>query len=172
MRKLQSLLVLLAMLVADPVFAVDAHLNFTGTIWEPSCSVDSSSFMQTVTLASTSIGNFPSIGSTASPKAINVKLNCSAGATVTMTVVGSPTTVPSVVHNDGGNAQQIGVQFLRATEVGGTTGTPITLSSPINLGTVTRSGTMTVPLVAQYYRLGKLTPGSLIVYAVLYFNYS
>ncbi|WP_322090183.1 fimbrial protein [Burkholderia cenocepacia] len=172
MKKIQSFLLAIFMLEAGPVFAVDAHLNFTGRILESSCNIDSSSANQTVTLASTSIGNLPSVGSTASPKPINVKLSCSVGATVTMTVIASITAVPSVVHNDGGNAQEVGVQFLRATEVGGTTGTPIMLNSPLSLGAVDSSGTMTVPLVVRYYRLGKLTPGNVVAYALLNFAYN
>ncbi|WP_153488662.1 fimbrial protein [Burkholderia cepacia] len=171
MRKRQSLLVLFTMLTAGPVFAVDAYMNFTGTVWAPSCTIDSSSTNQTVILASTLVGNFTSIGSTASAKAINVKLDCLVGTTVTMTVSGAAATVPSVLKNTG-TAQQVGVQLLRATEVGGTTGTPIMLGSPLNLGAVSSSGTMTVPLVAQYYRLGKLTPGSVAATATLSFTYN
>jgi major type 1 subunit fimbrin (pilin) len=172
MRKFQPFLVLLTMLVAGPAFAVDANLNFTGTISGPSCTIDTSSRDQTVTLVSTPISDFTSIGSTASPKAVNVKLiDCTEGTDVTMTVSGTATTVPSVLKSTG-SAAQVGVQILHASNVGATTGTPIVLESGLDLGMADDTGKMTIPLVVQYYALGTLTAGDVAATATLNFTYN
>jgi major type 1 subunit fimbrin (pilin) len=159
-------------MLAGSAFAADATLNFSGTILQPSCTVDSSTANQTVTLDSTPIANFGSVGSTAAAKGVNLNLiNCSAGTIVTMTVAGTMDTVASVLKNTG-TATQVGVQILRASSVGSTTGTPIALNSAISLGTVGSSGAMTVPFVLQYYRLGALTAGTVAATATVNFTYN
>ncbi len=164
--------VCLPTLFGHEAFAGDANLNFTGTIQLPSCDVDTSSANQTVNLGSALMMNFGSVGSTANPTAFNLNLvNCSAAANVTMTVAGTMDTVPSVLQNTG-TAREVGVQILQAGQVGATTGTPVTLNSAINLGTVGGSGTMTIPFVAQFYRIGTLTAGSVVATATINFTYS
>jgi major type 1 subunit fimbrin (pilin) len=173
MRRSQLLLFMFAALAAAPAFAQsDATLTFSGTILPPSCDVDSSSQNQTVTLASTPIMNFAAVGSTASPQAVSLNLiNCPVGTNVTMTVSGTMDTVASVLQNTG-NATGVGVQLLSASSVGATTGTPVTLNSASSLGTVGSTGTMTVPFVAQYYRLGTMTAGTVAATATVSFTYN
>jgi major type 1 subunit fimbrin (pilin) len=166
------LLVCWPALYTRQAFAADATLTFTGTILQPSCDVDSSTANQTVPLGSAPIMDFASVGSTANPKAFNLDLvNCSAGTQVTMTVAGTMDTVPSVLKNTG-SATQVGVQILQASTVGATTGTPLTLNSAVSLGAVDSTNTMTVPLVAQFYRLGTLTAGTVAATATVNFTYN
>jgi major type 1 subunit fimbrin (pilin) len=172
MRIAMLLAALLVASQAAPAFAADAMLNFSGTILPPSCTVDSSSANQTITLDTTPVQNFAAVGSTASPAAISLSLiNCTAGANVTITVSGTMDTVASVLKNTG-TATQVGVQILKATSVGATTGTPITLNSAVNIGVVGSTNSMTVPLVAQYYRLGALTAGTVATTATVNFTYN
>jgi major type 1 subunit fimbrin (pilin) len=172
MRGFRLLLVLLASIFAGPAFAVDATLNFSGTILPPTCDIDSSTANQTINLGSAPVRDFAAVGTTANPVAFYLKLiNCSVGAKVTMTVSGTMDTVPSVLKNTG-TAAQVGVQLLRAANVGATTGTPVTLNSATGQGTVDATATMTIPLVAQFYRLGTLTGGTVATTATVNFTYN
>jgi major type 1 subunit fimbrin (pilin) len=157
---------------SSPTFGADARINFTGTILPPSCDIDSTTANQTVKLGSAPVANFAAVGSTSNATAFNLKLlNCSTGATVTMNVAGTTDTAPSVLKNTG-TAKQIGVQLLQASNVGATTGTPLTLNTAINKGTIGPTNTMTIPLVAQFYRLGTLTAGSVAATATFTFTYN
>ncbi|WP_213296947.1 fimbrial protein [Paraburkholderia sacchari] len=172
MHSPRLLLAILLALAAAPAIAADANLNFTGTILQPSCDIDSSTANQTVPLGSAPIMNFAAVGSTSNPAAFSLKLvNCAAGTSVTMTVAGTMDTVPSVLKNTG-TATQVGVQILKAGTVGATTGTPVTLNSAVNLGAVDSTNTMTVPFVAQFYRLGALTAGTVSATATVNFTYN
>ncbi|WP_028222297.1 fimbrial protein [Paraburkholderia oxyphila] len=169
---LRLFLAVLVVTVAGSAFAADANLNFTGTIRQPSCDIDSSTANQTVPLGSAQIMNFAAVGSTSNPTAFSLKLvNCAAGTSVTMTVAGTTDTVASVLKNTG-TATQIGVQILRAGSVGATTGTPVVLNSAITLGAVDSTNAMTVPFVAQFYRLGTLTAGTVSATATVNFTYN
>ncbi len=157
---------------ARPVFAADANLNFSGSFWQPSCDVDSSTASQTINLGSAPIVNFASVGSTSNPTPFNLSLsNCLAGTNVTMSVSGTMDTVASVLKNTG-TATQVGVQILQASSVGATTGTPVTLNSAVSLGTVGSTNAMTIPFVAQFYRLGALTAGTVAATATINFTYN
>lgn len=157
---------------SSPTFGADAHLYFTGTILPPSCDIDSTTANQTVNLGSAPVASFAAIGSTANATAFSVNLlNCSANVTVTMNVGGTADTYPSVLKNTG-TATQVGVQLLQASSIGATTGTPLTLNTAINKGTVGSSNTMTIPLVAQFYRLGAVTAGSVAATATVTFTYN
>ncbi|CAM2177177.1 major type 1 subunit fimbrin (pilin) [Paraburkholderia sacchari] len=172
MPSLQLLLAILVAIATGPAFAVDATLNFTGDILQPSCDIDSSTANQTVPLGTAPIMDFAAVGSTSNPKGFYLSLvNCAAGTNVTMTVAGTMDTVPSVLKNIG-TATQVGVQILQAGSVGATTGTPVTLNSAVNLGVVGSSNAMTVPLVAQFYRLGTLTAGTVSATATVNFTYN
>lgn len=175
MRKILMLLAasaVIAAMGAGSALAADANLNFTGLITQPSCTVDSSTANQTISLGSAPIMNFPAIGSTGNPTAFSLNLlNCSPGTAVTMSVAGTMDTVASVLQNTG-TATQVGVQILKAATVGATTGTPVTLNSTSSLGTVDNTNTMTVPFVAQFYRLGTLTAGSVTTTATVNFTYN
>ncbi|BAN22424.1 fimbrial protein [Caballeronia insecticola] len=175
MRTLRALLAVFALFVATSMVAAfaasDANLTFTGDILQPTCTVDSTTANQTIALGSVPISNFANVGSTANPRPFNIGLlNCSPNATVNMTVGGTMDTVPTVLQNTG-TATQVGVQLLLAGSVGGTTGTPITLNSTINLGVVNASNAMTVPFVAQFYRLGTMTAGTVTATATVNFTY-
>lgn len=172
MRRLQLICAMLAAMAATPAFAADANLNFTGTILQPSCDVSSSSLDQTVNLGTALIANFGSVGSTANPTAFNLSLlNCAAGTIVSMTVAGTMDTVASVLQNTG-TATKVGVQILQAGSVGATSGTPVTLNNAVNLGVVGGTNAMTVPLVAQFYRLGTLTAGTVTTLMTVNFTYN
>jgi len=167
-----ALPVCLPMLHGHEAYAGDANLTFTGTIQQPSCDLDTSSANQTVNLGSVPVMNFAAVGSTANPTAFSVNLlNCTAAVNVTMTVAGTMDTVPSVLQN-AGTAQKVGVQILQAGSVGATTGTPVTLNSAVSLGTVGGSGAMTIPFVAQFYRIGTLVAGSVLATATINFTYN
>ncbi|TDG20838.1 type 1 fimbrial protein [Paraburkholderia silviterrae] len=172
MRSLQLLLGILVAILMGPVFAADANLNFTGTILQPSCDIDSSTANQTVPLGRAPIMDFAAVGSTSNPTAFNLKLvNCAPGTSVTMSVTGTMDTVPSVLKNTG-SAAQVGVQILQAGSVGATTGTPVKLNSAISLGAVGSANAMTVPFVAQFYRLGTLKAGTVSATATVNFTYN
>ncbi|CAD6551216.1 fimbrial protein [Paraburkholderia sabiae] len=172
LRKIFSLLASLTLMAAGPAFAADANLNFTGLIMQPSCSIDSASANQVVNLGSAPIMNFASVGSTTNATPFNVKLvSCAPGTVITMTVAGTMDTVASVLQNTG-TATQVGVQLLKASSVGATTGTPVTLNSAVAMGTVDSTYSMTIPFVAQFYELGTLTPGSVVATATVNFTYN
>jgi major type 1 subunit fimbrin (pilin) len=153
-------------------FEPDLTLTFSGTISPPSCTVDSSTANQTISLGSAPVSNFLSVGSTSNQTAFNINLTeCSPGTGVTMMVTGTTDTVASVLENTG-TAAQVGVQILRASSVGATTGTPITLNSAVSLGAVGGTNTMTVPFVAQFYRLGDVTAGTVAATATVNFTYN
>jgi major type 1 subunit fimbrin (pilin) len=177
MRRLQLLCAILAATLAGsafaaPTFEAGPTLTFTGTIQLPSCTVDSSTANQTVSLGSVPISSLTSVGTTANPTSFNVAVtNCSPGTNVTMTVTGTAATVASVLTSTG-TAAQIGVQLLQAGSAGATTGTPIKLNSAISLGAVDSSNSMTVPFVAQFYQLGTVTPGTVAATATVNFTYN
>ncbi|WP_250463569.1 fimbrial protein [Caballeronia sp. GAFFF2] len=176
MRTLGSLLANLAVTIAvtatGSAFGADATLNFTGTIVPPSCTVDTASANQTINLGSANILDFPSVGSTMNPTAFSLKLtNCTPGTTVSMAVSGQPDTVPSVLKNTG-TATQTGVQLLQASSAGGTTGTVVTLGNTSNRGQVDATNAMTIPMVAQFYRLGTMTAGTVTTSATVNFTYN
>jgi major type 1 subunit fimbrin (pilin) len=163
---------MLAAILAEPAYSADATVNFSGQFLPASCTVDSSTANQTVNLQNASVSDFSAVGSTKNATAFNVKLtDCNAGTKVTMTTSGTIDTAPSVLKNTG-SATQVGVQLLLAASVGSTSGTPITLNSALDLGAVDASNAMTVPLVAQFYRLGTMTPGTVAATATLSFTYN
>lgn len=172
MRSLQLLLAILVAIVTGPAVAADATLNFTGTILQPSCDIDSTTANQTIPLGSAPVMNFAAVGSTSNPAPFNLTLvNCAPGTSVTMTVAGTMDTVASVLKNTG-TATQVGVQILQASSVGATTGTPVKLNIAVNMGAVGSTNTMTVPFVAQFYRLGTLTAGTVSATATVNFTYN
>lgn len=158
--------------MARPVLAApDATLYFSGEIILPSCTVDKDTINRVIPLGTVKSVDFASIGSTQNPAAFDIKLiDCAPGTNVTMTVTGTIDTVPSVLKN-AGTAGQVGVQLLKANQSGGITGTELALNSAIRLGTVPASNTMTIPLVAQFYRLGTMTAGSVTTKATVNFTY-
>lgn len=157
---------------AVDALAADATLTFTGTIILPTCTVVTGSGTQTVALDTAKTTDFAAVGSVAQPKAFNIKLsNCTANTNVTMTVSGTTDTVASVLKNTG-TATQVGIQLLKATNVGDITGTNITINSALGLGTVDATSAMTIPLVAQYYRLGTMTAGTVASSATVNFSYN
>ncbi|NLP61777.1 type 1 fimbrial protein [Paraburkholderia sacchari] len=171
MHKRLTTLALLAATAAGPVFAADATLTFTGTINPPSCTVDTSTANQTIALGTASIVDFGAVGSISNAQGFNLNLtNCDAGAKVTMTVSGTASSVASVLQNTG-TATQVGVQLLKAASVGATTGTPITLNGALVLGAV-GGASLTIPMVAQFYRLGTMTAGSVAATATVNFTYN
>lgn len=174
MRKLNRILLaaLIATAAKSTFAAPDAKLDFTGTILPASCTIDSSTANQTIDLGSANVGDFAAVGATRNAIAFNLKLtNCSSSARVTMTVSGTSDTVASVLKNTG-NAAQVGVQLLQASRVGATTGTPITLNSALNLGTVDLTNAMTIPMAAQFYRIGTMTAGTVTSTATVDFTYN
>ena len=158
---------------AVTAFSADANLNFTGTIYLPSCTVDSSTANQTIPLGTAKTTDFLAVNSTANPYAFNIKLiSCSPGTVVTMTVSGNPVaSYPSVLQSTG-SASQVGVQLLKAASAGATTGVPLSLNTAAAQGTVDATNTMTIPLVAQFYRLGTMTAGSVVASATVNFVYN
>jgi major type 1 subunit fimbrin (pilin) len=174
MRKIRLtlLLAMFAMASSDPAFAADANLNFTGTLVQPSCTVDTTTANQTISLGSAIVSAFPSVGSTSNPKAFNLSLlNCTPGTSVTMTVAGTMDTVASVLKNTG-TATFVGVQLLKGTSAGATTGTAVSLNTSTSLGVVDATNAMTVPMVAQFYRLGTMTAGNVAATATVNFTYN
>ncbi|WP_157056296.1 hypothetical protein [Candidatus Burkholderia verschuerenii] len=70
-------------------------------------------------------------------------------------------TVSSVLKNTGA-AVQVGIQLLKAASSGASTGTPLALNTASSLGAVDASGSMTIPMVTQFYRLGAMTSGGTV----------
>jgi major type 1 subunit fimbrin (pilin) len=163
---------LLALVGAGRVYAYDGTITFSGTFLQPSCTIDSSVANQTINLGSAAATDFAAVGSTMYPQAFNMVLtSCAPGTTVSMTVSGTMDTVSSVLKNTG-TASAIGVQLLQASSVNATTGTPLTLNTAINLGTVNSTNTMTIPMVASFYRLGTISPGTVAATATVNFTYN
>jgi major type 1 subunit fimbrin (pilin) len=157
---------------AGSAFAADATLNFNGNILAAACTVDSSSANQTITLDPALVSDFPAVGATKNPAAFNLNLtNCTNGAHVMMTVTGTTDTVTSVLKNTG-SATQVGVQLLSASSAGSTTGTAITINNARDMGVVDATNAMTIPMVAQYYRIGTMTAGTVAATATVNFTYN
>lgn len=92
-----------------------------------------------------------------------------------MTVNGTNDTVASVLKNSAsgtGAATYVGIQLLKATNAGDTTGSAITLGTAQSIGTVDSTNKMSIPMVAQYYKLGTLTAGSVAASATVNFTYN
>lgn len=179
-RLLLSVIVFFTTMMAGSAFAAytntaypDATLSFTGTFLANTCDVDAGSQNLLVDLESAPVVNFPAVGSTQNATAFNVNLvDCVPGTKVTMTVAGTMDTVSSVLQSTG-TATNVGIQLLQAASVGATTGTPLVLNSAINMGAVgSSSTTMTIPLVAQFYRLGTMTAGTVVATATVNFTYN
>jgi major type 1 subunit fimbrin (pilin) len=173
MKKLNLLIAgCLASMTSVGAFAADATLNFNGNILAASCTVDTDSVTQTITLDSALVSDFPAVNSIKYPAAFKLNLkDCTNGAHVTMTVTGTSDTVASVLKNTG-TATQVGVQLLLASAVGSTTGTAIALNAAQDMGTVDATSAMTIPMVAQYYRLGAMTAGTVSSTATVNFTYN
>ncbi|WP_244850032.1 fimbrial protein [Caballeronia sp. SL2Y3] len=172
MKKLKIGIVALGLTCAASAFAADATLTFTGTIILPTCTVDSNSVNQTIALGTARTTDFAAVGNTKNPTPFNITLNnCAANTNVAMTVNGTSDTVQSVLANTG-TAAQVGVQLLKAVNAGDTTGTPITLNSSLNIGTVGATNSLTIPMVAQFYRLGTMTGGTVSATATVNFAYN
>ncbi len=150
----------------------DAMLYFTGEIIQSSCRVDSESVNRTIQLGTARTTDFDRVGSIRNPTAFNVKLaNCMPGTRVTMTVSGQIDPNSGVLKNTG-SAAQVGVQLLLAKSQGDTTGGPIMINGGMSLGSISTDGTMTIPMVAQFYRLGDMTSGSVSAIATVDFVYN
>ncbi|SAK74191.1 fimbrial protein [Caballeronia ptereochthonis] len=170
MKKIRFLLTAIALVGPASAFAADATLNFSGTIILPTCTVNSDSVKQDIDLKSIKITDFTA--TTANPTSFKIDLeNCVAGTNVSMTVNGTTDTVASVLKNTG-DAAKVGVQLLKAASVGDTTGTPITLGSALALGVVDATNKMTIPMVAQFYKLGTMTAGAVAATATVNFTYN
>lgn len=172
MKRLIGGLAVLGLMSAGPAFAVDATLNFTGTIILPTCTVDSGSVSQTIDLKTAKTTDFLSVNSTnnATPFSLLLK-SCAVNTNVSMTIYGTVDTVQSVLKNTG-TASQVGVQLLKAVNVGDTTGTPFPLNTQTTIGAVDATNTMTIPMVAQFYRLGTMTGGTVTATATVNFGYN
>lgn len=159
--------------IVSPVQAApDATINFTGEFLAPSCTVDPETVDRTILLGTASVRDFPEVGSTRNPTAFNIRLtDCAPGTKVSMTMLGTPESVESVLKN-AGTATQIGVQLLKAANQGDTTGAAIKIHSAFNLGVVPASNTMIIPLVARFYRLGTMTAGSVRTTVTVDFTYN
>jgi major type 1 subunit fimbrin (pilin) len=171
--RLKVLLAIGTMLGANSAFSADATLTFTGNIILPTCTVDTTGTASNVPLAPAKTTDFAVVGDTQNPAAFNVKLiNCVTNTNVTMTVSGTTDTLAGSVLKSTGTAEQVGVQLLKATKSGDTTGTPLTLNTAAAQGIVDGTGTMTIPMVARYYRLGTMTGGTVIASATVSFTYN
>ncbi|WP_244817047.1 fimbrial protein [Caballeronia sp. Lep1P3] len=172
MNRLKLGVAVLGLMSAGSTFAADATLTFTGTIILPTCTVDPNSVTQSILLGTARTTDFTAVGDTKNATAFDLKLNnCAANTNVSMTVNGTSDTVQSVLKNTG-TAAQVGVQLLKAANTGGTTGSPVALNTAMTLGAVDATNAMTIPLVAQFYRLGTMTSGTVSATATVNFAYN
>ncbi|MDR5877430.1 fimbrial protein [Caballeronia sp. LZ032] len=148
-----------------------ATFSFYGTILPPSCIPNPATLPQVVTLSTVAVTDFT--GATSGAKAFVIELSgCQPQTSLAMSVSGTTDTLPTVLKNLSGSAAQVGVQLLLASRPGATTGTPIPINGDaVALGTSGPTGTMIIPLVAQYYRLGALSAGTVGVTATVTFTY-
>ncbi|MDR5783309.1 fimbrial protein [Caballeronia sp. LZ065] len=157
MSNSKSLIAAAVLMTSASAWAADATLFFTGKIILPTCAVNAAYVTQTIDLGTVKIPDFT--GTTLSPKAFQINLeSCVPGTSVSMTVNGTIDTVTSVLKNTG-DAGKVGVQLLKSATVGATTGTAIVMGTAMSLGAVDATNKMTIPMVAQFYKLGTLTPG-------------
>ncbi|MDR5856696.1 fimbrial protein [Caballeronia sp. LZ062] len=169
---MKTALVAVGLATASSAFAADATLTFTGTIILPTCTVDPSSVTQTIPLGTARTTDFAGVGDVKNATPFNLKLNnCAANTAVSMTINGTADTVQSVLKNTG-TATQVGVQLLKAVNVGDTSGSPITLNTSATIGTVDATNALTIPMVAQFYRLGTMTGGTVSAAATVNFAYN
>ncbi|GHD69955.1 fimbrial protein [Jeongeupia chitinilytica] len=173
MRHINVVLATMASCITGAVFAADATLNFTGNIIVPTCTVASGSVNQTITIPQAKVADFAAVGSTQQATAFNISLtSCAPSTNVSMTVSGSPAASGTGVLANTGPAAQVGIQLLKASAAGATTGTAVTLGALTALGTVDATNAMTIPMVAQYYRLGAMTAGAVAAVATVNFTYN
>ncbi|WP_044042554.1 fimbrial protein [Caballeronia insecticola] len=170
MKKTKFMLAAVALSGSASVLAADATLNFSGTIILPTCSVNPQEVKQDIDLKSIKVTDFTGTTANATPFQIDLE-NCVTGTNVSMTVSGTTDTVASVLKNTG-SATQVGVQLLKAASVGDTTGTAVTLGGALSLGAVDTTNKMTIPMVAQFYKLGTLTAGTVAAAATVNFSYN
>ncbi|MDR5778896.1 fimbrial protein [Caballeronia sp. LZ065] len=148
-----------------------ATFSFYGSILASSCFPNPATLPQVVTLATVPVADFT--GATSGAKAFVIELSgCQPETSLTMSVSGTTDTLPTVLKNLNGSAARVGVQLLLASGPGATTGTPIPINGDaVPLGTSGPTGTMIIPLVAQYYRLGGMSAGTVGVTATVTFTY-
>ncbi|MDR5756520.1 fimbrial protein [Caballeronia sp. LZ035] len=161
-----------SMLLSAPaaLASSQATFSFYGSILASSCFPNPATLPQVVTLATVPVADFT--GVTSGAKAFVIELSgCQPQTSLTMSVSGTTDTLPTVLKNLNGSAR-VGVQLLLASAPGVTTGTPIPINGDaVPLGTSGPTGTMIIPLVAQYYRLGALSAGTVGVTATVTFTY-
>jgi major type 1 subunit fimbrin (pilin) len=161
------------LLCSGAAFAIDATINFTGTIILPTCSVNPQSVSQTIDLGTAKTTDFAQIGSTQNPKAFQIDLEgCATGTNVAMTVNGTTDPSANSVLKNTGTAAAVGVQMLLSANTGDTTGTPITIGTSQAMGVIDATGKKTIPMVAQFYRLGTMTAGPVTSQATVNFTYN
>ncbi|MDR5833374.1 fimbrial protein [Caballeronia sp. LZ034LL] len=173
MRGIRLMAAVSMMLCARAALAgSQATFSFYGSILAPSCVPDPATLPQVITLATVPVAEF--VATTSGAKAFVIELSgCQPQTPVSMSVSGTIDTFPTVLKNLNGSATQVGVQLLLASGPGATTGTPIPVNGDaVALGTSGPTGTMIIPLVAQYYRLGALSAGTVGVMATVTFTYN
>lgn len=116
----------------------------------PTCQVTIGTANQTIFLPTTSKPVLDA-ENVSRPTSFNISLeDCAAETIVSMTLSGT-TASPTVLSNTG-SAKGVGVQILKD-------GSPIAIGDTIAIGNVGDETRMNIPLVAQYYRTGEVSPG-------------
>lgn len=133
----------------------------------PTCTVTQSAI--TVNLEDTTADQLASVGNTSKDTALNIPLNCTSAANISLAFSGNIADNSNAVFSNlsgSANANTVGVQILKDN-----TPIPTTAGNYINLGTI--NGSTSVPLTARYYALANNADAgavSAIAYATIMYN--
>jgi len=149
------------------VFQTSSPVTFVG----PACTVLTDPTV--VTMAATVTGNLNGNGATTGTTPFAIRLNCSAGSTLSITLnANSPvSTTLGVLRPTTGNgyAGGVGVQIVNPNSGGN----PVAFGQPIQVGS-TPNGPLAIPFAARYYRstsLGTLKAGKVSATATYTLTY-
>lgn len=121
----------------------------------PTCTIDSGSQNQVITLPAITTSTLTGKGSTSGLTAINIGMTCQSGANFSVTMTSSQSTTTAGLMNNstgGGFASGVGVQLLDQKQI------PLAWNTAVSFGSVS-SGTVSLLYYAQYYQTGNATIG-------------
>ncbi|MCG8709348.1 fimbrial protein [Brenneria sp. 4F2] len=150
-------------LVASSVFAADGTINFTGTVLNSACSVDSTATSTTVSLGNVSAASLGSVGSFAGGSPFKISMtNCpTTVSAASITFDGNSADGKTLsLDNLGGTgiASGVGVALFEAD---GVTRIPLSTASKfITLDTSATSVVNTLNFIAKYVAIDTVSPGT------------
>lgn len=143
----------------------EGTVHVTGNLLAPTCSITGGTDI-TFNLDTVSVSDLPDVNSTAGKMEKEISLTCDADTQVYMTIDGCSSTDNDSVIVNTGTAQGVGIQLLDVTNN----------NNPIHIGQrwnviAHSTESESIPIAAQYYRLGSLTAGTVKATATYTLDY-